>query len=454
MSLARRAAVGLLCAVVASACATSRPAPVAGPPAAPRYAAYPTPDIPATLTVDAAVRLRHEGAWNRLQAGDLRAASREFSAILKEAPAFYPAEVGLGFVHLAGEDYEDAEPRFAVAASANAQYLPAWVGRAEALVGLGRDDEAIAALQRVLSLDPAREGVQPRLELLRFRTIQASLSSGQQARAAGRHDEAVAHFERALAQSPESTMILGELTRSEIALGRFDQAERHARRSMQIEPREADWQALLGDVLEARGDLLAAAEAYGRADLLEPDESFSNRGRELRERAELAALPESFRNLTSATSITRADVAAFVGLQLRELVASAPARVTTVATDIRTHWASSWILPVTRAGIMTVFPNHTFQPAAVVRRGDLASVMAVLVQLAGAGRKTELAKWQVARPRFADLAVSNVFYRPSALVSAAGVMAPDAEGRFSPTRPATGAELEQAVRRIAAIAGR
>lgn len=454
MNLAFRAAAGLLVAVMVSACATSRPAPVAGPPAAPRFAAYPTPVIPATLTVADTVRLRHEAAWNRLQAGDLRAASREFSAILKELPAFYPSEAGLGFVHLAGEDYEDAEPRFAVAVSANAQYLPAWVGRAEALVGLGRDDEAIAALQRVLSLDPSREGVQARLELLRFRTVQSSLSSGQRARGAGRYDEAVAHFERALAQSPDSTMILGELTRSEIALGRFDQAEQHVRRSIQIEPREADWQALLGDVLEAHGDLRAAAEAYTRANLLEPDDAFAVRGRELSERAVLAALPESFRNITSATTITRADVAAFIGLHLRDVVAGAPARVTTVATDVRTHWASSWILPVTRAGIMTVFPNHTFQPATVVRRGDLASVMAVLVQLAGAGRKTELAKWQVARPRFADLAVSNVFYRPSALVSAAGVMAPDADDRFAPTRPATGAELEQAIRRIAAIAGR
>lgn len=449
-----RASLAVLLVCVASACATSRPSPSVGPPPAPRFGSYPTPDIPAGLAVPDDLRGRHEAAWSRLQAGDLRAASREFSAALKQMPSLYPAEAGLGFVHLAGEDYDEAEPRFAAAVAANPQYLPAWVGRAEALVGLGRDEEAIAALQRVLALDPAREGVQARLELLRFRTTQASLSAGQRAREAGRHDEAVAYFERALAQSPESTMILSELTRAELALGRLDQAERHARRSAELEPREAGWQALLGEVLEARGQLRPAAEAFARADMLEPDEAWRTRSRELRDRAELAALPESFRNITSAATITRADVAAFVGIHLRELVAAAPARVTTVATDVRTHWAASWILSVTRTGIMSVFPNHTFQPATVVRRGDLANVMAVLVQLAGSGRKTELAKWQVARPRFTDLAPSNVFYAPSALVSAAGVMAPDDNGRFQPTRPATGPELEQAVRRIAAIAGR
>jgi hypothetical protein len=101
-----------------------------------------------------------------------------------------------------------------------------------------------------------------------------------------------------------------------------------------------------------------------------------------------------------------------------------------------------------------VFPNHTFQPATVVRRGDLASVMAVLVEMVGSTRQGDLAKWRAARPRFADLAASNLFYASSALVTAAGVMAPDGTGRFDPTRPATGAELDEAVRRIAAIAGR
>jgi tetratricopeptide (TPR) repeat protein len=353
----------VLIALLVSACATSRPPSSVSVPAAPRFASYPTPDIPAGLAVAEDVRRRHEAAWSRLQAGDLRGASREFSAVLKQAPQLYPAEVGLGFVHLAGEDYEDAEPRFAAAVAADPQYLPAWVGRADALVGLGRDEEAIGALQRVLALDPARPGIQARLDLLRFRTTQTSLSAGQRARAAGRHDEAVLHFERALAQSPESTMILGELARAEIALARPDQAEQRVRRAMQIEPREADWQALLGEVFAARGQLREASEAYARADRLEPDESWRTRSRELRDRAESEALPEAFRNVTSAATITRADVAAFVAIQLRDLVSAAPPRVTTVATDVRTHWAAPWILSVTRTGIMTVLSAAATWPA-------------------------------------------------------------------------------------------
>jgi tetratricopeptide (TPR) repeat protein len=459
MTAVLRIALALLVAIGVGACATSRPAVVVAMPSVPRYPAFPTPEIPASLgkagdPVFEDLRMRHANAWAHLQNGDLRAASRVFSALVKDAPGFYPAQAGLGFVDLANEDYDDAEPRFAAVVGANDSYLPGWVGRVEALLGLRHDAEAIAAMERVLALDPAQEAVRTRLELVRFRLTQSLLGSGQQARAAGRTDEAVTYFERALVQSPQSTMILNELARTEIAAGRLDDAERHARRAAQVEPREAAWQALLGDVLEARGQIDAAADAYARADTLDPGDAYRARGRELRERAELAALPESFRRLTTAETITRADVAAFVGIHLKDLVARAPVRATSVATDVRTNWAAAWILPVTRAGIMTVYPNHTFQPTAVVRRGDLAAVMAVLVQLAGAARKADLSQWQASRPRFADLPASNVFYSAAALVTAAGVMAPDATGRFSPTRPATGAELDFAVRRIGTLTGR
>ena len=454
-----RTGLALLVAIVMAGCAASRPAAVVAMPSVLRFPAFPLPEIPASLgkAGDPAfedLRMRHTSGWAHLQSGDLRAASRVFGALVKDAPGFYPALAALGFVDLANEDYGDAEPRFAAVVGINDSYLPAWVGRAEALLGMRRDADAIAAMERVLVLDPAREAVRTRLELVRFRLTQALLGSGQQARAAGRTDEAVTYFERALEQSPQSTMILNELARTEMAAGRLDNAEGHARRAAQAEPREAAWQALIGDVLEARGQIGAAAEAYARADVLDPGDEYRTRGRELRERAELAALPESFRRLATAETITRADVAAYVGIHLKDLVARAPVRATSVATDVRTNWAAAWILPVTRAGIMTVYPNHTFQPTTLVRRGDLATVMAVLVQLAGTARKADLSQWQAARPRFADLPASNVFYSASALVTAAGVMAPDATGRFSPTRPATGAELDLAVRHIGTLTGR
>jgi hypothetical protein len=124
-----------------------------------------------------------------------------------------------------------------------------------------------------------------------------------------------------------------------------------------------------------------------------------------------------------------------------------------VATDVRGHWAASWILPVTQAGIMEIFPNHTFQPDAPVRRGDLARVVQQLLSLTSALRGDEGGRWASARPRFADLPASSLYYRPAALAVSAGVMRA-ADDRFRPAEPATGADLLAAMSRIEQILGR
>ena len=38
-------------------------------------------------------------------------------------------------------------------------------------------------------------------------------------------------------------------------------------------------------------------------------------------------------------------------------------------------------MSVTRAGVMEVYANHTFQPAAIVRRGDLAQAASRVLAL-------------------------------------------------------------------------
>ncbi len=124
-----------------------------------------------------------------------------------------------------------------------------------------------------------------------------------------------------------------------------------------------------------------------------------------------------------------------------------------MATDVRTHWAATWILPVTQAGVMDILPNHTFQPAGTLRRGELAQMATQLVTLSAAGRATDLAAWRAARPRFVDLPTGNVFYRSAAFAVASGAMTADGV-RFEPTRPATGAELVALVAYVERLARR
>jgi Flp pilus assembly protein TadD len=443
----------VIAAAVQLAC-TSHP-PAAGRPATPAPATtYPTPDVPAGLAVPPEVRAQQADAWRRFQAGDARGASRVFGDLLKRTPTFYPAAAGLGFVELTARQYKNASAHFGMATAANDRYLPAWVGQAEALLGLNRDADAIVAMEKVLALDPRREAVRSRLDLVRFRLTQSLLEGGRRARGAGRYDEAEQQLSQALRLSPESTIILHDLALTEVAAKRFEDAEGHARRAADLEPRDAESQAFLGTVLEARGKLREAAAAYAKAVALDPKPDWRAKTVTLREKAELAALPASFAELPSAPSLTRGEVAAFIGIRLESIIDAAPRRVSDIATDVRSHWAAPWILPVTRAGVMTIYPNHTFQPAAAVRRGDLAAIAASLLRIVGAARPADLARWQAVKPRFADLPVTHVSYPVAALAVGAGAMSADPAGRFEPSRPATGADLDAAVKRIGQLAPR
>lgn len=454
-----RVRAALAVVVIVATAAGCRPpktpsAPSAAAPAAAAGEAYPVPDVPPGVPASDDVRSRHFAAWRQLQSGDTRGAARAFTQILKSAPAFYPAEAGLGFAQLSAGQYRSASAHFSAVIAANDRYLPAWIGQSDALLGLHKDADAMTAMARVLALDPKRDTVRSRLEMVRFRMTQALIESGRRDHAAHRLVTAEQSLEQALALSPQSTIILHELALVEVDAKKLDEAETHARRATEIDARDADGQATLGSVLEARGKYRDAAAAYARAAAIDPRPAWTARAADLREKAEMAALPAGFADLPQAPSISRAETAAFIGIRLAAVIDGAPRRVTDVATDIRTHWAAPWIVPVTRAGVMTIYANHTFQPAATLRRSDLASVAAALVRIVGADRRADLAQWQAARPRFPDLSATHVSYASAALAVAAGAMHAEADGRFAPAERATGADLDAVVRRISQLVTR
>ena len=142
-----------------------------------------------------------------------------------------------------------------------------------------------------------------------------------------------------------------------------------------------------------------------------------------------------------------------VGLRLPDVLAKSPRHLMVVATDVRNSWASSWILQVIQAGVMDVFPDHTFQPAGVVRRADFAKVVASILTLISTERPLDLGTWKAAQPKLADVPTSNLSYDAIALAVASGIL--PAEGdRFAPTRALSGAELVAAVKHLQQIATR
>ena len=80
--------------------------------------------------------------------------------------------------------------------------------------------------------------------------------------------------------------------------------------------------------------------------------------------------------------------------RLEPLLTGARTVSAVVITDTRSHWASPYILPVARAGVMEVYPNHTFQPDAIVRRVDMARAVSKVLDLIARRQPQLAASWR------------------------------------------------------------
>lgn len=441
--------VGLM---LLTACAPRR-IELPDPSVAARYPDFLFPAVPAGLGTPAALD-RHRAAWLWLQAGDLRAAQRHFEASLKQAGAFYPAEAGLGYVFLARKDHDEAVEHFDRAIVANPRYVPALVGRGEALLALGDREMALKSFEAAVSTDESLAPLRSRIEVLRFRGLQEDVAEARKAAEAGRLPEARAAYTRALAASPASPFLHRELALVERRANDVDLALKHAARAAELEPSEPRHLVLLGELHEQQGDVSRALELYQSAHALEADPALEARIDALREKLLAASLPPEFQAIETADAITRAQLAALIGVRLGPLLKRAPGRGAAVITDARGSWASPWILAVTRAGVMEVYPNHTFQPSATVRRADLAAAVSRVLSLIAAEQPHLADSWRNARGRFPDLSPGHLSYPAASLAVEAGAMQTLPDGSFQLSRPVTGPEALASIRRLEELAQR
>jgi hypothetical protein len=141
--------------------------------------------------------------------------------------------------------------------------------------------------------------------------------------------------------------------------------------------------------------------------------------------------------------LTRGELAALISVKVTALARVQPGP-TRVAVDISGSWAREHIVSVLALDVMDLYPNHSFQPAAVVRRGDLARACAralELLRVRGTGG-----------PAPSDMARSNLFYDSAVRVVGAGLMGLTPEGAFEPWRPVSGQEAVEVVSGVARLA--
>jgi tetratricopeptide (TPR) repeat protein len=450
MTVMRRCLV--VAAIFLSACAPKlKPAPVV---TAPKFPEFIRPSLPPSMAAGPAAISQSRG-WAFLQAGDLRAAEHELAAALKAEPRFYPAETSLGYVELARKEPRAALAHFdrALEISPQLRDLSTFVGRGQALLGLNREVDALAAFEAGLAIDPSQADLARRIAVLRFRAVEQGIARAREAAQAGRLDDATQAYLSVIASSPDSPFLYRELAGVERRKQQTDLALEHYRKAVALDPSDAASLAQIGEILESRGEFDAAEKAFNDSLAIESNPAVAARRDAVRARSAYALLPAEYRALDQAPQVTRADLAALVGVRLGKLLQDGQ-RNAALVTDIRNNWAAPWIMVVTRAGVMDPFANHAFQPLSLVRRIDLAQTIARLLTRIAARNPGSDRRWESARVRFTDLSASHLAYPAASASVAAGILSTGPNNTFQPSKVVTGAEAIEAISKLEALTGR
>ena len=201
----------------------------------------------------------------------------------------------------------------------------------------------------------------------------------------------------------------------------------------------------LGRLLEEEQQFARALEVYTRILAHGPGDEEARAGqRRSREGLEAQALPPEYQAIPEAARVARADLAALFAVRVPAL-RRAGAGEPRVAVDISGSWARDQIARVLALGLMDLYPNHTFQPGAIVRRVDLARA---------AARTLDALRWPAgAAPAPTDMSRAHLDFDVVERALAAGLMGLTAEGAFEPWRPVSGREAIDVVDAVARLAG-
>ena len=435
----------LVTVLVVAACAPKAAPALTGAPKHPEFVFPSPPEGTAPALVS-----RLDRGWQYLQLDDTRNAEREFAAALKQQPSFHPAETAMAYLAMARGDEKDAATRFERALQGDAAYVPALIGRGQVLLEMDRDADALASFEAALAKDPSLTDLKNRIDVLRFRATQEMLGRAKAAADARRYDEAAAAYLKAIAASPDSGFLYRDLAAVEQKAGQVNSALEHYRKAVELDGSDARSLAAIGGILDSQGDVLGAIAAYERARALDANEVPESVMTRLRGAAALAKLPAEYRAIPDRTQVTRADIAALIGVRLDALLARAQPRQV-IITDVRGHWAQAWISPVVRSGVMDTLPNYEFEPSRQVRRNELAATVSRLLTLIAAGKPELARKWQGARVAIGDVAPTHLSYPAVSAAVASGVM-PLSNGNFELLRPVSGADALNIVSRLEALA--
>lgn len=430
-----RAALAVSALALASSCAKPARVPI------PEGEDYVQPAIAAGEASPRETRELAE-AWRDVLAGDAASAARRYEKLLAARPGLVPARTGLAYARLRARRLDEAASAFASVLAGRPQDLSALVGAGSTAFRRGDLDGAVAFYRSAQAVAPEDALVRRRLTALKLQATERRMGLARAALDRGDAEAAAREYSAALEAAPEVAGV--RLALADLLAARGD--VQGAIALLEADP-SGDRQVRLRDAA-----LLMGVQEYARAEEVyrgllasDPADAEARDGEKAaREGLETLSMPAEYRLIPDAARLTRADLAALVAVRVGALARLGPGEPR-VALDIGSSWAREPVARVLALGIMDVYPNHTFQPGATVRRADLARAAARVLERLGWPRS--------AAPSPTDMSPSHLDYEAVTRVLGAGLMALAPSGAFEPWRPVSGREAIEVVDALARLAG-
>jgi tetratricopeptide (TPR) repeat protein len=368
-------------------------------------------------------------AWRDVLGGDSGSALRRYEKLLARHPGLAPAEVGRAFASLRAGRVDEAAAGFAAVLERRPGDVAALVGAGSAAVRRGDADGALGFYRRAQREAPEDPLVRKRVAALKLQVTERRMGLAQEALQRGEPEAAAREYAAALEAAPEVAGV--RLALAELLVARGDLAAAAA--VLERDP-SGDRPAALrrADLLAQQQDFAGALEAYRGLLARDPSDETARQGeKSAREALEMLSMPEEYRKIADAPRVTRAELAALLSVRVRSLGRVAPGEPR-VAVDIGGSWAREHVARVLSLGIMDPYPNHTFQPGAVVRRVELARAASRALDRLGVPR--------AGAPTPVDMSRSHLDYDAVERVLGAGLMGLGASSAFEPWRPVSGRE--------------
>jgi len=432
----RRPAVVLLLALAALASCARRVVPPL-----PQGEDYLFPS-PAPRELSAAEAKALQQAWQEILADDVPSAAKRLERLRRQGSARPSIEAAIGYARLRAGRADEALAAFEAAIERSPAFVPALVGAGSAALRRNEPDAALDFYRSALAAAPGDALARKRVAALKLQVTERHMARAQAAVEAGDSSAAVREYRGALGTAPEVSgvrLALAELLARE---GDGDAAIA----LLEADPTgERTLRLRLASALIAAGRLDRAGAVYRELLARDPSDAEAQAGQSLvRERVEAAGMPEEYRRIPEAARVSRADLAALLMVRVKALRGAGPGEAR-VAVDISGSWAREQIAGALSLDVLDLYPNHTFQPGALVRRVELARAVARVLERMGWPR--------AAAPAPADMPRSHLDYDAVARALGAGLMSLGATGTFEPWRPVSGREALNVVDALARLVG-